>query len=138
MTDFRAQIRSLDAGDSAPPGDPSRFVLSHHRAGSAELGVETLSGGHLLHLAVAGCVFNSVFRIAADRGIVLRDCRISVDGGFDNTAPRSSGISYDIELAGSATEEELTAVAREADADSTIPNLLRESTAVVLRTVTVG
>ena len=112
-------------------------MLSHHRAGTAELGVETLSGGHLLHLAVAGCVFNSVFRIAADRGIVLRDCRVSVDGNFDDATPRSSGISYEIELAGDAMKEELTAIAREADGDSTIPNLLRGSTDVVLHTVTI-
>ena len=136
MAEYRAEIRSTEH-PGASTADPSQFVLAHHRAGEAELGVEILSGGHLLHLAVAGCVFNSVFRIAEERNIMLRDCRVIADGGFDDGAPRSSGIDYEIELTGTGSADELTALARDADADSTIPNLLRTSTDVVLRNVIV-
>lgn len=136
MGQYAAEIRSVkDAG--SPAADPSRLVLTHHRSGEAEVRVGALSGGHLQHLAVAGCVYNSVFRIAAEREIVLRDCRVTVEGHFDDAAPRSSGITYDIELAATAPAEELTAIAHAADAESTIPNLLRASTEVVLRDVVV-
>jgi len=86
---YIAEIRTVDlAADELPrPADPNRFVLSHHLADEAEIRVEKPSGGHLLHLAVAGCVFNSVFRIAAARNVALRRCRVSVDGNFDDVLP---------------------------------------------------
>lgn len=138
MGDFVAEIRSIEGGDSPGAVDPGRVVVTHHRAGQAELSVNMLSGGHPLHLALAGCVFNSVYRIAADRNIVVSACRVTVDGEFDDPPPRSTGISYEIELAGAASEDALSAVARFADEDSTVPNLLRASTSVVLRKVRVS
>jgi len=78
-----------------------------------------------------------VFRIAEQRKIELHDCRVRVVGGFDDPPPRSSGISYEIEVTGVAPADELEALARDADASSTIPNLLRASTTVVLEKVLV-
>lgn len=136
MGQYEAEVRSVKDGGS-PGADPSRLLLAHHRSGEAEVRIGMLSGGHLLHLAVAGCVYNSVFRIAADRGIALRDCRVTVEGGFDDAAPRSAGITYEIEVAGAAPADELRAIAHAADTESTIPNLLRASAEVVLQRVLV-
>ena len=45
--------------------------------------IETLTGGHLLHLAVAGCLFNDILRVAAERGITVNEIEVSADGDFD-------------------------------------------------------
>jgi uncharacterized OsmC-like protein len=39
------------------------------------------TGGHLLHLAVAGCVLNDVYREAAALGIELAGVRVTAAGG---------------------------------------------------------
>jgi uncharacterized OsmC-like protein len=127
MNDHKAEIRAVQ-DPAGRAQDPISAVLKHHRAGAVEVGVEVLSGGHLLHLALAGCVFNNIFRLAGERGITLRDCRITVDGGFTDTA--STGIDYEVEISGSAPAEELEGIVRAAGADSTIANVLRAVTEV--------
>jgi uncharacterized OsmC-like protein len=44
--------------------------------------IETLTGGHLLHLAVAGCLFNDILRVAAERGITVNQLKVSAYGDF--------------------------------------------------------
>jgi hypothetical protein len=57
VASFDVQIRR---GDPSSDGvDPERFVVTHHLTDRAEIHAEVLSGGHLLHLAVAGCFFNA-------------------------------------------------------------------------------
>ena len=41
------------------------------------------TGGHLLHLAAAGCVLNDLYREAAALGIGLRGARVTAGGGFN-------------------------------------------------------
>jgi len=43
------------------------------------------TGGHLLHLATAGCILNDLYREAAKLGIQLVGVRVSAAGGFDPT-----------------------------------------------------
>ena len=50
------------------------------------------TGGHLLHLAVAGCVLNDVYREAAALGIELAGVRVTAAGGFDTGTWQSVGI----------------------------------------------
>jgi uncharacterized OsmC-like protein len=127
MDDHKAMIRAVrDAGELAQ--DPTSAVLKHHRAGTVEVGVDVLSGGHLLHLALAGCVFNNVFRLAGERGITVNDCRITVDGGFTDTA--STGIDYEVEISGAAPVEDLEMLVHDAGQDSTIASVLRAVTEV--------
>ena len=67
MAGFEAQIGLTDpASDGA---DPAALVVAHHVADRAEIRAEALSGGHLLHLAVAGCLFNDILREARAREI---------------------------------------------------------------------
>jgi hypothetical protein len=48
------------------------------------------TGGHLLHLAVAGCVLNDLYREAAELGIELKGVRVIAAGGFDAATWRST------------------------------------------------
>src|SRR4249920_3437517 len=52
------------------------------------------TGGHLLHLAVAGCVLNDVYREAATLGVELAGVRVTAAGGFDTATWQSAGIDY--------------------------------------------
>jgi hypothetical protein len=60
----------------------SEIVLQHRRGGGVQIDdAESLPGGHLLHLAVAPCMFNDLHYLAAERGIQLTD-RVAAGGRF--------------------------------------------------------
>jgi uncharacterized OsmC-like protein len=120
------------AGDGV---DPRRLVVAHHLTDRAEIRSDVLSGGHLLHLAVAGCLFNDILREAQARGIAITDLRISADGDFEGDPPVSTGISYSIDIAGKAPEDQLRRLVADREALAAIPISLRrgievEATAV--------
>ena len=55
-----------------------------HRWTAEGVTVETsFTGAHLLHLAVAGCVLNDVFREAERLGIIVHGVRVTASGGFN-------------------------------------------------------
>src|SRR5258708_6981662 len=56
------------------------------------------TGGHLLHLAAAGCVLNDVYREAAALEIELTGVRVTAAGGFDTATWQSTGIDYSVEI----------------------------------------
>jgi len=85
-----------------------------------------------MHLAVAGCVSNDLFREAMGLGIRLERVRISARGEFAGDPPVSVGVTYDIEIGGEASEEQLRALVARVDAIAEIPNCLRRGTPVRL------
>jgi organic hydroperoxide reductase OsmC/OhrA len=95
------------------------------------------NGGQLLHLAVAGCVSNDLFREAAKGGIELTRVVITADGGYGGQPAVSTGISYSVEIEGLATEAELRALVRHVDEIAEIPNSLRAGTEVRLENAVV-
>lgn len=127
---YEAEIRTSNvAPDRA--ADTRSVVIRHHRAGVAELELERATGGHLLHLALAGCVFNNVLRLAGDQGIALDRAAVRVSGDFTD-ASESTGMQVDIEVAGDASPESLQALRREAFGESTVVYVLRKATSVEL------
>jgi uncharacterized OsmC-like protein len=128
VTNFDVEIRLADP--SADGLDPERFVVAHHVADRAEIRAEVLSGGHLLHLAVAGCFFNDILRAASARGIAVTDLRISAAGGFDGEPLSSIGISYSIDITGDAPEDVLRRLVADCEAAAAIPITLRQGTEV--------
>lgn len=95
------------------------------------------NGGQLLYLAVGGCVSNDLFREAAARGISLTPVRVKVNGELSGDPAVSQDVTYDVELAGEATQHELEELAAHVDAIAEIPNSLRRGTPVTLRRVRV-
>jgi len=97
---FDVQIRSVPADRAATDAVPlSQVVLQHHRTDGIQIDAQPLSGGHLLHLAVAGCIFNDLYLLAADRGIRLTDVRVSATGGFEGEEPTvSTGVTYQVSI----------------------------------------
>jgi putative redox protein len=125
---YEAQIRLTDA---VPGGeDPDALVVAHHVADRAEIRMATFSGGHLLHLAVAGCLFNDILREARARGIPVSDLRVAADGGFAGDPMSSTGITYEVELAGDAPDADLRRLVADCEAVAAIPHALRAGTSV--------
>jgi len=98
-------------------------------AGGQDLG---FNGGELLHLAVAGCVSNDLFREARALGLRLNRVAISAQGEFTGRPPVSAGIHYSVEVWGDAPASALRELVARVDAIAEIPNSLRRGTDVRL------
>lgn len=83
------------------------------------------TGGHLLHLAAAGCVLNDVYREAAAVGIELNGVRVSAAGEFDTSARTSTGISYSVEVSSAVSPDELDRLLAVVDQVAEIPRAIR-------------
>lgn len=134
---FAVETRTID-GQVTAVGSAGPFTLVVDRPVEAGGGGLGFSGGQLLHLAVAGCVSNDLFREAASRGITLSRVRVSVDGSFEGDPAVSAGIRYHVEIDGDAARSELDELVRHVDRIAEIPNSLRYGTHVRLEHSPVG
>ena len=88
------------------------------------------TGGHLLHLAAAGCVLNDLYREAAALGIELNGARVTAAGGFDTATWQSTGISYAVQISADAPADELAHLLETVDEVAEIPRAIRSGTTV--------
>ena len=107
---FEVEVRNVDGAVTAL-GAAGPFTLVVDRPAEGGGGGRGFSGGQLLHLAVAGCVSNDLFREAAARGITLTRVVVTVDGEFGGQPAVSAGISYSVEVSGAAPATDLAALA---------------------------
>lgn len=131
---FEVEVRNVDRQVTAL-GSAGPFTVVVDRPVEAGGGGRGFNGGQLLHLAVAGCVSNDLFREAAGHGIVLTRVVVRADGGYDGSPAVSTGIGYAVEVEGDASEEELRALVRHVDEIAEIPGSLRSGTPVTLTDV---
>jgi putative redox protein len=134
---FEVEVRNVDGAVTAL-GAAGSFTLVVDSPAEAGGGGRGFNGGQLLHLAVAGCVSNDLFREAAKRGITLTRVAVTVDGGYGGEPATSTGISYSVEVAGQAPEPDLAALVSHVDVIAEIPNSLRQGTPVTLDRITVS
>jgi uncharacterized OsmC-like protein len=83
------------------------------------------TGGHLLHLAAAGCVLNDVYREAAALGIEVEGVQVTAAGGFNTDAWESTGIDYRVQVRSRASQEQVTHLLQVVDEVAEIPSVLR-------------
>jgi uncharacterized OsmC-like protein len=83
------------------------------------------TGAHLLHLSVAGCVLNDVYREAESRGVEVRGVRVTATGDFDTESWRSTGIVYRVEVDSPGGQESLGELLTVVDAVAEIPRAVR-------------
>jgi len=101
-------------------------VAFPHRWTDEGVTVETtFTGAHLLHLAVAGCVLNDVYREALSLGVDLAGVRVTADGGFDPDSWQTTGISYVVEIDSAATVGDIESLLATVDAVAEIPKAIR-------------
>jgi putative redox protein len=128
---FEVEVRNVDGAVTAL-GAAGPHTLTVDRPVAAGGGGRGFNGGELLHLAVAGCVSNDLFREAARRGIELSRVVITANGGYDGQPAASTGIAYSVEVEGRAAEADLRSLVSYVDEIAEIPNSLRRGTPVRL------
>lgn len=133
---FEVAVRSIGGAVTAV-GSAGPFTVVIDRPVEVGGGGLGFNGGELLHLAVAGCVSNDLFREAAAREVELTRVVVRADGDYDGDPPVSTGIAYVVELEGRAPEDVLHSLVEHVDEIAEIPNSLRGATAVRLAKVTV-
>jgi putative redox protein len=134
---FEVEVRNVDGAVTAL-GAAGPFTLVVDSPAASGGGGRGFNGGQLLHLAVAGCVSNDLFREAAKRGITLTRVVVTADGDYGGQPATSTGISYSAEVAGQAPEADLLALVNHVDVIAEIPNSLRQGTPVTLDRVNVS
>ena len=130
-----ARVRRLAVTGTAQP--TNQIAVVHHRTPEVEWSIDSGTGGHMLHLALAQCVFNNLLRMAGERGVTLDDVSVVADGEFNREGTASTGIECTIELSGSAEGAELTELAEAAFLDSTVAAVLRRGGPVELGSIRV-
>ena len=133
---FDVEVRNLHGAVTAI-GAAGPFTVVIDRPASAGGGGRGFNGGELMHLAVAGCISNDLFREAAARGLVLTRVVVTADGDFGGDPAVSAGVTYNVEVAGAASDDALHDLVRLVDQIAEIPNSLRRGTPVRLGGVTV-
>jgi OsmC-like protein len=109
----------------------SAAVRFPHRWTPGGVTVEAdFTGGHLLHLAAAGCVLNDVYREAASLGIGLPGVRVTAAGGFDTATWQSTGIGYSVEASSDAPPDQLAHLLEVVDQVAEIPQAIRTGATV--------
>jgi uncharacterized OsmC-like protein len=106
-------------------------TLLSHKWTSEGVAVQTeFTGAHLLHLAVAGCILNVLYREAPRFGVELAGVRVRARGGFNSETWQSTGIDYDVDVDSQATPEAIGALLHAVDEVAEIPRALRAGAGV--------
>jgi hypothetical protein len=128
MDNYTATIRTIDDEAADPRAGQPSLVVDHHRAGRAAIDIEVPSGGHLLHLAIAGCLFNDILREAPVRGVSIDSLAVTAGGGFDEHG--STGVRYEIDVRSPEDRSEVERLVADMEAEATIPQALRSGAPV--------
>lgn len=125
MDSYEAVVETADDGtlnDAGPLVVEFRNPRTRRRA---QFSLGEFTGGHLLHMAVAGCVFNDLFREAHARGITLSQVKVSAGGGFAGHPCASTGIEYQIHVEGDGSEADLEQLVAYVEEIAEVPSAIR-------------
>lgn len=125
-TDFPV---SAAAGSLRAGGDGALATFPHRwtRAGVELHGDGT--GAHALHLSVALCVLDDVYREAEVLGVTVLGVRVRAAGGFD-AQWASTGIVYAVDVASPDDAGAVAALVSRVDQVAEIPRALRRGAEV--------
>jgi uncharacterized OsmC-like protein len=137
MSSYEAVVATADDGTTDAAG-PLTVQFRNARTGQRQqLSIDEFTGGHLLHLAVAGCVHNDLFREALARGIRLTHVEVRADGGFAGEPCESTGVAYAVDLRGDASQRELEDLVAHVERIAEVPSALRLGGQVTLTSLRV-
>jgi hypothetical protein len=105
-------------------GDEDIWHLAHRWTPDGVSVQAEFTGAHLVHLAVAGCVLNDLYREAAGLGVQLDGVRVCAAGDFDGDW-HSTGIDYTVELDSPADPAQLAGLLAIVDMAAEIPRAVR-------------
>ena len=106
-------------------------VTFAHQWTEAGVAVETkFTGAHLLHLSIAACVLNDLYREASGSDVQLEGVRVRAWGGFDTTTWQSTGIHYSVEVDSAAEDSAISELVRLVADGAAIPRAVRTTAEV--------
>jgi hypothetical protein len=106
--------------------DPANGWLVPHRWTDAGVVIQTVpNGAGVLHVAVALCVLNDIFREAIDLDVGVAGVKVSARGEFDEETWQSQGVTYAVEVDSSADTDAVAALLAHVDAVAEVPRALR-------------
>jgi len=112
------------------PESGSGVRFPHHWTEEGVVVESAFTGGHLLHLSIAGCVLNDVYREAETLGIVVDGVRVAVRGDFDRETFHSTGVEYEVEVSSEAAGPDIERLLRVVDDVAEMPKTLRAAAQV--------
>ena len=128
MTDERYEV-TVRAGSLREP-EPGGTQFAHRWTPGGVTAEADFTGAHLMHLAVAGCVLNDVYREAAALGIAVDGVRVVARGGFDPGTWQSTGVEYTVDVLSDESPDRLAHLLDTVDAVAEIPRAVRAGTSV--------
>jgi len=106
------------------------FALPHAWTGAGVTIEAPFTGAHLLHLSVAGCVLNDVYREADKLAVPVDGVRVTAEGSFDTETWTSTGIAYTVAVDSTASAEDIERLLAVVDEVAEIPKVLGPGVAV--------
>ena len=100
------------------------LVLRHQWTKDGVVASAVGNGAQVLHLSVALCVLNDLYREADRMGVALAGVMVEADGGFDPQW-HSTGIEYSVVVDSPAPAADLERLLAAVDAVAEIPRALR-------------
>lgn len=126
MTDFSVEC----AAGSLRPSENATVTHFAHRWTDGGVDVTAdFTGAHLLHLSVAACVLNNLYREADAVGVVLDGARVTASGHFSD-AWASTGIDYRVEVDSPAAAAVVDQLIDLVDQVAEIPRAVRAGASV--------
>jgi hypothetical protein len=114
--------------------DPANGWLVPHRWTDAGVVIQTVpNGAGVLHVAVALCVLNDIFREAIDLDVGVAGVKVSARGEFDEETWQSQGVTYAVEVDSPADADAVAALLAHVDAVAEVPRALRAGMTVERR-----
>ena len=125
MDNYEAVVETADDGTLADTGPLVVEFRNQRTRRRQQFKLEEFTGGHLLHLAVAGCVYNDLLREARARGITLSQVKVTADGGFAGHPCASTGIEYRIHVEGDGSRTDLEQLVAYVEEIAEVPSAIR-------------
>lgn len=108
------------------------ITLTHAWTDAGVMATAVTNGAQVLHLSVALCVLNDLYREAARLDAELDGVAVRADGSFDEDW-HSTGITYDVELDSSTDPIDLARLIETVDGLAEIPRVIRAGATVTRR-----
>jgi uncharacterized OsmC-like protein len=105
-------------------------ALPHAWTGAGVTVEATFTGAHLLHLAVAGCVLNDVYREAERLDVPIDGVQVTAQGGYEDGTWLSTGIEYLVAVDAPTSADVIERLLAVVDDVAEIPRTLAAGTAV--------
>lgn len=104
-------------------------VLKHAWTDRGVVAGPATNGAQVLHLSIAVCVLNDLYREAHRLGLEIRGAHVAVDGQFDDEW-RSTGITYEVAIDSAAPDAEICRLLEVVDEVAEVPRAVRAGASV--------